>query len=58
VGYENYRFAKPLLQSQEFLLQFRPRKRIECAKRFIHKQNSGISGQRPGHTNALPLSTR
>ena len=56
VGHEQDRLAGVPPQVDELPAQPRPRIRIERRKRFVHEDDVGLEGQRPGDCDALALA--
>ena len=58
VGDEHDRLAQFALQPQDFGLQILAHHRVDGAERLVHQQDRRVGGQRPGHPDALLLTTR
>jgi hypothetical protein len=56
VGDEDNGFAQAAGQGRKFPLQLGTGDRIECAKRFVHKQDGGVSAKGSSNADALSLA--
>ena len=58
VGDEHDRLAQFALQPQDFGLQVLAHHGVDGAERLVHQQDRRVGRQRPGHPDALLLTTR
>src|SRR5215467_9178555 len=56
VGDENNGFRHVDGQAEKLALEFGASNRIECTEGFVHKEDSRVSCQGAGHTDALALA--